>query len=515
MSKVVFLAVNAKYVHSSLSVWLLAAAMAKNHGTKHDVKVVEATINQNIEEIACTVADFNPDIVGISAYIWNCGLLPPLLGLLRDKLPDALLVLGGPEAVFNEKYWLENGADHVLFGHCDFNIDPYTDEYFEALGDRISYIETSRGCPFSCAFCLSAKSSVEYLPLDIVKERIFKLSRSKTKTIKFVDRTFNCNAKRAYELFEYVIGLDTSCKFHFEVAADLFDEKALSLLRTAPAGRIQFEIGLQSFFEPALEAASRKTDLIKAEKNIKSLLEAQNCHIHADLIAGLPYETLDDFRISFNRAYQLGAHTLQLGFLKLLHGSRLKEQADGKVPTDGTWGILYDKNPPYEIQSSTWLSCDDIKILKSTENALQRTYNKGRFLTTIEYVLSVSKQTAFDFYHKLGSAFPNRKTQLEDYIYEIYEFCSRQAGIENNILCDKLLYDWLSMVKGKNLPVFLKERFLRKDKLREAMYEAAQSNLGRKPERNEYAVLSSGSGIFVDSKSVNPVTGLYEIFIVK
>jgi len=504
MKKIVLLAINAKYVHSSLSVWMLAASVKKQHGELHDISVVEATINQKVTDIACSVAAHEPDIVGISTYIWNAGILPELLVLLRRQLPDALLVLGGPEAAYNAGYWLSSGADEVIQAECDFGIDPYSDEYFKTLGDRIAYIETSRGCPFNCTFCLSAESDVKFLPLDVVKERIFKLSQTQTRTIKFVDRTFNCNPKRAYELFEYIIGLDTKCTFHFEAAADLFDERTLALLALAPAGCIQFEIGLQSFFEPALEASSRKTDLTKAEMNIKKLLKAQNCHIHVDLIAGLPYETLSEFRNSFNRAYMLGAHTLQLGFLKLLHGSVLREEAQ-------TLGIIYDKNPPYEIQSSTWLSCDDLKMLKDTENALQHTYNKGRFLTTINYVLNVTQLAGFDFYYSLGYAYPNHKTQLEDYISQVYEFCAGLPGVDVDILCDKLLYDWLSMVKGKNLPEFLKNRQINRTKYREEVCAAAEIEFGRKPERNEFAILSTGKVIFVDSQSQNPVTGLYNV----
>ena len=470
MKKIVFLAINAKYVHSSLSVWSLAATVKKRHSARYDVSVIEATISQNITDIACNVSALKPDIVGISTYIWNAKILPELLGLLREQLPGVLIVLGGPEAVYNKKYWLDNGADYVLNGQCSYKIDPYTDDFFAAHGDKMAYIETSRGCPFNCAFCLSAGSDVEFFPLDMVKERILKLSQSKTKTIKFVDRTFNCNPKRAYELFEYVIGLDTHCKFHFEVAADLFDERTLDLLSTAPIGRIQFEIGLQSFFEPALEASSRKTDLTKAEENIRALLKAQNIHIHVDLIAGLPYETLGEFEKSFERAYLLSAHTLQLGFLKLLNGSTLRDKAH-------EFGIKYDKDPPYEIQSSTWLSTDDLKILKDAENALQRTYNKSRFLETIKYVLVSSTLTPFDFYHSLGSAYPNHGTQLEDYVYQVFDFCKSQSGVDIEILCDKLHYDWLSMVKSKNMPSFLKSR--------------GKGNIGER----------------------NPVTGLYKIII--
>ena len=542
MEKIVLLAINAKYVHSSLAVWYIAASIKARHGTQYDVSVIEANINQKIEDIACTVAALKPDIVGISSYIWNARKLPELLGQLRELLTDAVFVLGGPEAVYNAQFWRNNGADYVLKGQVDHSIDPYTDDYFKVNGDKLSYIEASRGCPFNCAFCLSADSNVEFFPLETVKERIYKLSQSRTKTIKFVDRTFNCNPGRAYEIFEYIIGLETHCKFHFEVAADLFDERTLSLIKTAPPGRLQFEIGLQSFFEPALKASSRTTDLQKAELNIKSLLKAQNCHIHVDLIAGLPYETLKDFHISFDRAYRLGAHTLQLGFLKLFHGTKLREQAN-------SFEIVYNLNPPYEIQSSKWLNSDDLKVLKATENALQHTYNKCRFITTIEYVLEVSGILPFDFYHSLGSNYPSHKTQLEDYISQIYEFCNALPGVNNDILCDKLHYDWLSMVKGKNLPQFLKNRNTRRQISCVPLKSKVVASHGRtmSPEswsalandsgdavrpcgvttfdfttqrtcphvfgRNEYAVLSNGKVIYVDSSSKNPVTGLYKINI--
>ena len=338
-------------------------------------------------------------------------------------------------------------------------------------------------------------------PLDTVKNRILKLSQSGTHTIKFVDRTFNCNTNRAYELFGYVIGLNTKCTFHFEVAADLFDERTISLLATAPHGKIQLEIGVQSLYEAALKASTRQTDLKKAENNIKALLQAQNIHIHVDLIAGLPYETLEEFKNSFNRAYALNAHTLQLGFLKLLHGSALREQADDL-------GIRYTTQPPYEITSSPWLSAEDLQALKQAENALQHTFNKGRFLSTLKYVIYASKLSPFSFYHSVGAAAPNHGTQLEEYIDQIYSYCAGLPGVDSNELQDHLIYDWLGMVKGKNTPTFLKNH----DSRREHVERAAEKLLGRKPGRGEVAVLHSGKGIFVDSRNRDKVTGLYKVF---
>jgi len=371
MSRTVILAINAKYAHSSLAVWVLAESVRRYAEFPHDVRIAETNINQKVNEIADETASHMPDVVGISVYIWNAGMLPGLIKVLRERLPIAVFVLGGPEASHNAEYWLNHGADYVLEGEGersfpalldelsrsksgfafhetqdwppDEYIDPYAEAYFAALNNRIAYIETSRGCPFTCAFCLSGSSGVRFFPLSAAKEQIRKLAASGARTIKFVDRTFNCNPGRAYELFEYVISLDTTRCFHFEVAADLFDARTLELLQTAPPGRIQLEAGLQSFYEPALKASSRRTDLSKAEENIRMLLRNGNIHVHVDLIAGLPHERLNDFKDGFDRAYALGAHTLQLGFLKLLHGSALREKATS---------IVFTKEPPYEIMSS-------------------------------------------------------------------------------------------------------------------------------------------------------------------
>lgn len=523
------MAISAKYVHSSLSVRVLAGGVKRYARLPYDVRIVECTINQSGDDIAKCVADFAPDVVGISTYIWNAGKLPDLLRSLRRTIPGAVFVLGGPEASYNADYWRRNGADFVLCGEGEYSfpmfldslaegeppartefdplrinepIDPYDDAYLDALNGRIAYIETSRGCPFQCAFCLSGGSDVRFFPMESSKKQLLKLSKSGATTIKLVDRTFNCDAKRAYELFEYIIGLTTDCRFHFEVAADLFDERTLSLLSLAPPGLIQFEAGVQSFFEPALKASSRQTNLQRVEQNIKAILRGRNIHVHVDLIAGLPYETLPDFQDSFDRAYALGAHTLQLGFLKLLHGSGLRDQAKDL-------GIRYCAEPPYEIQSSPWLSAGDLRTLKQAENALRHTYNKGRFLSTLEYVLSVSGMRPFSLFLTIGRAAPNHGTDLAEYAESIYDICAELPGVDRHELRDKMICDWLGMVMGKNTPNFLKREG------RSRMPEIARRILGRSIARGEAAVLSSGTGVFVDSLGRDRVTGLYRLHFVE
>jgi len=335
----------------------------------------------------------------------------------------------------------------------------------------------------------------------MIKKQILKLSDSGTKTIKFVDRTFNCDLKRAYEILEYIISLNTDCCFHFEAAADLFDERILFLLSKAPPGRVQLEIGLQSFYGPALEAVSRKSDLIKSEKNIKILIAMRNIHVHLDLIAGLPFESLLIFKNSFNRAYDLGAHNLQLGFLKLLHGSKLRDQAENL-------GIIYNKNPPYEIISSSWLSENDLNILKKAENSLQNTYNKSRFLCVLKYILEISGLSAFDLYRGLGEAVSNHDKSLEIYAEQIYNYFININGADKYKLQDFMICDFLSMTKGKSMPDFLKYNFKNK---KQAILKA-KKYLGRAIDFDEVAVLSSGEIVFINGFDKNPVTGLYKLY---
>ncbi len=532
MSKIVLLAINSKFIHTSLSVWSLAAGISQFAKYSHEVKVIEATIHMETAEIAKQIEACTPDIVGISAYIWNSDKLPDLLKILREHLPKVLLVLGGPEATYNAESWIDNGANCVLRVEGEWSLpallddfsqnkqiapisefcktseippDPYSDEYFAALGGRLAYLETSRGCPFSCEFCLSGSSEVRFFPIERAKSHLTRLASSGTQTVKLVDRTFNCNPERAYELFKHVIEMETACCFHFEVAADLFDERTLELLATAPPARIQLEIGLQSFFKPALQAVSRKTDIDKAAENIKKLLDAKNIHVHVDLIAGLPFEGLADFQTSFDNAYALGAHNLQLGFLKLLHGSGLREKA-----TD--LGLIYDENPPYEIISNPWICKAELDILRQTENALQRTYNSGKLLRSMEYVLNATSLSAFAFYSWLGDAVPNHGMELSDYAYLVYEYCCTLSGVDAAELRDCMVCDWLAAVKGKNLPENLKIS----DKRLKKVAEIAKNQLGRNLQRCEVAVLSTESrAVFVDANDQDPVTGLYKLYFIQ
>ena len=540
--KITLLAINAKYLHSSLAVWYLLGGLKKYAKKQHDTTVIEATINQSIESIIDRIVNSKPNVVGISTYIWNANVVISIIKQLKLILPETIILLGGPEASHNATFWLNQSADFVMYGDGEYDIatfidalgdkneeaiknipgiyyisdnkicftpkksvmneyiNPYSEEYFSSLKGSLSYIESSRGCPFSCSYCLSSNDSIRLFPIEEIKHHLAELVESGTQTIKFVDRTFNCHLVRAKEITRYILSLETDCCFHFEVAADLFDEELLNLLISAPKGRIKLEIGLQSFNEDTLKAVSRVTNQQKAEENIRYLLQNQNIHIHVDLIAGLPYETLETFIEGFNRAYQIGAHTLQLGFLKMLYGSRLREQA---VEYD----IQYTEKPPYEVTNTQWLSGDDIQILKKTENALQNTYNKGRFLETLRYVLDASKLTPFTLYHQMGSVVPHHAIYLEDYLEQLYYFLASLKNVDINLLRDNIICDMLRMTKGKSIPKLLRSY----GEQRKKTATIARQILGRNIDYDEVEVIGSNIGIYVDGSIKDSVTGLYSI----
>ena len=311
-------------------------------------------------------------------------------------------------------------------------------------------MESSRGCPFTCAFCLSgACRGVRNFPMDFVKRAILLLWRSGVKTVKFIDRTFNADRKRAEEILLFILANypnEPSVSFHFEVAADKLAPTTLALLEHAPRGLFQLEAGLQSFNPKTLEAVARHTDLEKLCANVRHLLASGNVHIHVDLIAGLPYEDFDSFRDSFNRAYALQADMLQLGFLKLLYGSALRESAD-------EYAYVFDENPPYEIRSTAWLTEAEMNELHKVENACDRLHNSGRFRKTLEYVLQSTGLMPFDLFLAFGA---KPTMPLDEYTALAHGFFASLDGVDRTVLRDKLCRDRLASNRSGRLPDCLK-----------------------------------------------------------
>jgi radical SAM superfamily enzyme YgiQ (UPF0313 family) len=462
--KTLIIALNSKFIHSALAPWYLKACCGNECG---EIMILEATINESIEKVLGLVYLEKPDIAAFSCYIWNISHVLKIAENLKKLLPETRIVLGGPEAGYDPEELMEQSPfiDFVLSGegeisfprlldcimkdigegcspnNCEYekvpglffrfgggaalslpseqvrDLDmvpsPFTEEMLSSLDGRIVYFESSRGCPFSCSYCLSSiEKGVRYFSMERVKKDLRLFIDRGVRQVKFVDRTFNCNAERAKQIFSFLI--DTAKKgsgtyaavpeqqtnFHFEASADLFDDEMLDLLSGAPEGLIQFEIGIQSVNRRTLDEVNRKTDVDRAFNNIARLRALKSIHIHLDLIAGLPFEDLNSFKRSFNSVYHLKPHQLQLGFLKMLKGTAIREKA-------AQYRYVYRNYPPYEVLSNEYLSFDDLLELKGVEDMVEKYFNSARFACTTDYLVSRCFDTPYEFYLNLFWYFIN------------------------------------------------------------------------------------------------------------
>lgn len=542
----VICSLNSKYIHSSLAPWYLAAGVKQFCNNKINTLISEGTINEKIEDIANRILSQKPNAAGFCCYIWNITAVTRLIDIMKSKLPECSVILGGPEVSFNPEQVLAErpSADYIISGEGERSfamlIDclasgadmrdipglcyrengksvtvpgviikedppfPYSTDYFKTLNGRIAYIETSRGCPYSCAFCLSGRpGAVRFFDLEKSKENIVLLANSGTKTVKFVDRTFNACGRRAKDIFRFIIdnygrSIPYGVRFHFEIAGDILDDETIRLLKKAPAGLIQLEIGLQSLSKRTLESVNRKTDVDSLVKNIKKLTGPGNMHIHIDLIAGLPYEDMESLELSFNTAFELDANVLQLGFLKLLHGSCMRENPE-RYPCE------YSKEPPYEVISTPWLTIEQVARLHHTEDALERVYNSGRFRRTIIYLLKQTGNSPFQLLSSFGAFCADKNIDnisLDAYTELILEYFSG-AGADRTALRDALVCDRLSTDRSGKLPAALR--------IHDPALKAAVSRVEKiappKGARRSYALLySENCLVYVEYKDIDPVT---------
>lgn len=552
--QLVICAVNSKYIHSSLAPWCLFAGI-KEYAESITACVVEGTVNESAQETVRRILEKEPDAVSFSCYIWNIRRTLAIAKSIKEALPNTKIILGGPEVAYHAKQVLEENAfvDYILSGdgeealaacvlslsrgklppdgcahyigkngymegkHHIFTgeLSPYCKEYFSSLSGRIAYIEASRGCPYSCAFCLSGvKEPVRFFNMERVKKEMLALSQSGSQTVKFVDRTSNCNKQRFREILHiiksnYAKEIPDSVCFHFEIAADILDEETLALIAQMPPASVQFEAGIQSFNEKTLEAVSRKTDEQKLCRNIKKLVSFKNCHIHTDLIAGLPYENLESFKESFNKAYALGANMLQLGFLKILHGSCLEKRAEA-------YSIQYSKEPPYEVQSTPWLSADELALLHRVDKAVDRLHNSARFKRTLAYILSVCEKSAFDVFCDF-SAYAEEKSiknaSLDVYTEWVYEFFSTYRGIDKAVLRDKMICDRIATNSSGVIPSCLQ---VPDRKLKEVKALLSRSFPEKKCVKRCAAILySENRAVFCDYDKKDRVSSEYALGIME
>lgn len=433
--RVLLTAINSKYIHTGLGLRYVGE-YAKLQG--HQVQLLEETINSNILDVLEKIMYVDAQVYGFSVHIWNKPFVMRLIAMLSKLRPAATIVVGGPEVAFAaERIFKEQPAiDYIVQGegevcfsellqaleqhlpipkHIAYKVGdevrlngattviedlsilpfPYPDLKQVLAEHKIVYYEATRGCPFHCAYCLSGISrTVRKRPLPLVLADLNRFIAAGATLVKFVDRTYNLDENYFLPMMKHLAAAQTNATFHFEIKADMLTHRVLDFLATVPKGRFQFEIGIQSTNEPTLKAINRKDNWERLAANVRKLLAMGNMHIHVDLIAGLPYEDLPTFGKSFNDVYELDAHMLQLGFLKVLPGTQMEKETDEH-------GLLYMDEPPYEILATKYMPYKDMQFLKRVENVLDQTGNSGNFPNTLRALMNYEDLEPFAFYTKL------------------------------------------------------------------------------------------------------------------
>lgn len=496
--KILLVACNAKYIHSNLAVYDLQA-YASDYADHIVLK--EYTINQQKDDIMRDIYLEHPDVVCVSCYIWNLSFVKELMADLIKILPGADFWAGGPEVSYDaEKFLTENsefkgvmvGEGEETFkelagyyveknpqdlknmtGICyrdgdqiihngwrqimDLSSIPFIYKDLSEFKNRIIYYESSRGCPFSCSYCLSSiDKKLRFRDTETVKKELQFFIDNKVPQVKFVDRTFNCKHDHAMAIWKYINEHDNGVtNFHFEISADLLREEELQEMSTMRPGLIQLEIGVQSTNPDTIKAIHRTMDFEKLKGIVDRIHSFGNIHQHLDLIAGLPYEDYDSFRHSFNDVYALKPQQLQLGFLKVLKGSHMMEMCR-------EYGIVYKTQEPYEVLSTKWLDYDHVLKLKTVENMVEVYYNSGQFQNTLEYLENFF-QDAFSIYERLGSFYMEKgygdvsHTRMRRYEI-LLEFLEDMPEISMDQVKDQMVYDLYLRENLKSRPGFARDQ---------------------------------------------------------
>ena len=496
--KILLAACNAKYIHSNLAVYDLQA-YASDYADHIVLK--EYTINQQKDDIMRDIYLEHPDVVCVSCYIWNLSFVKELMADLIKILPGADFWAGGPEVSYDaEKFLTENsefkgvmvGEGEETFkelagyyveknpqdlkdmtGICyrdgdqiihngwrqimDLSSIPFIYKDLSEFKNRIIYYESSRGCPFSCSYCLSSiDKKLRFRDTETVKKELQFFIDNKVPQVKFVDRTFNCKHDHAMAIWKYINEHDNGVtNFHFEISADLLREEELQEMSTMRPGLIQLEIGVQSTNPDTIKAIHRTMDFEKLKGIVDRIHSFGNIHQHLDLIAGLPYEDYDSFRHSFNDVYALKPQQLQLGFLKVLKGSHMMEMCR-------EYGIVYKTQEPYEVLSTKWLDYDHVLKLKTVENMVEVYYNSGQFQNTLEYLENFFPD-AFSIYERLGSFYMEKgygdvsHTRMRRYEI-LLEFLEDVPEISMDQVKDQMVYDLYLRENLKSRPGFARDQ---------------------------------------------------------
>ena len=507
--KILLTAINSKFIHSNLAVRYLKSF---TNDLPYEGKIREFTINDREERILEEIIKEDPDVVAFSTYIWNVELIERLANLIKKVNSNIEILYGGPEVSFDSVQFLRNNIgeyviegegektyrDFVLYKLGELDIDkvrglhyknsgdvysnekrplmsmdeivfPYEED--EDLSNKIVYYEASRGCPFNCKYCLSSTShGVRFLDIERVLEELNYFIKKKVKLVKFVDRTFNCNHKFSMAIWNFLINANTDTSFHFEISADILKDEEIKLLSKAPEGRFQFEVGVQTTNDDVLRNINRFVNFSDIKEKVLELMSIKNIKQHLDLIAGLPGEDYNSFVKSFNDVYSIHPEEIQLGFLKLLKGSSMREEAK-------MYGMEYSPYPPYEILKTNLVSYEEMIKLKKVEEMVDKYYNSQKFNYIIKF-FEKKFNTPFEFYYALGKFFEengyfNRNIGNIEYYKVFLEFNKKILKSDNKYLDNIVKFNYLLYNKRRGLPNFLKiniskeEEKKYKDKLRE------------------------------------------------
>ncbi len=479
--KIVLTTLNAKYTHHNLALRYLRAYCGPEFP---GLIVKEYNINQQLGLILSELVDESPDILGFSCYIWNIEQTLVLISDLKKVLPEVTIVLGGPEVSYDARNLMGRHPqiDYIIAGEGEEPLlrllklleaggipalaqlndipslvyrsggriyanpqmtmdlsripSPYQN-YLDELEHKIVYFETSRGCPFRCQYCLSSRTGkVRYFPMEQVKADLQRLAGLGIDQIRFVDRTFNCHPQRALELIEFMSELETRTRFQLEIGGDLISEEMVQLLEHAPVNRFQFEIGVQSTYPVTLREIGRKANLDKLAFNCRKLRERTSVRLLLDLIAGLPEEGYERFGRSFDFVYNLKPTYIQLGFLKLLKGSRLRERV-------AEFGCLFTEQAPYEVLQTKSISYSELAFLKKIEGLVENYYNSGRFQSSLDYLIARDYERPFSFFEHLAGKWKENNLHLVSHsLASLYRLLWEMMGNKDPVLLSYLRFDF-------------------------------------------------------------------------
>ena len=472
MNNILAIGINSKYTHSSLSLRYF------REYSKADI--FECSINDNIFEVFSKLSEFNHKFFCFSCYIWNIEFVLKLISMIKSASPEKQIILGGPEAGYNYENLINNqNIDGIIRGEGEeallllnqnlgfsdipnlvykennetkinelkkFDLEkakfPYNEKDLKDLENKIIYFESSRGCLYNCAYCLSSsEGKTRYFPMEYVKNGLDFFINNKVKLIKFVDRTFNDNPERCTEIAKYILENNKETRFHFEISPMLITDEFLSVCQKM-GDLVQFELGIQTTNPDTMKAIHRSFDKEKVKISIEKI--PKNIHVHLDLITGLPYETVETLKDGFNYVYSMKPHMLQLGFLKLLHNTELKKDSKN-------YGILTTEFPPYEVIATNTISASEMIKIKNAEKAVDRIYNSGNFKNTLK---ELEQKDMFSLFMLIGEKLYEKEKQGPVSNVGLYEFLYEIFG---NKIKLALAVDFMENNKKSKLPDFLDE----------------------------------------------------------